>query len=71
MYLKLLVFSLHFNSRKAEEPVAAFMIEEDRNSGFKTYFSSLPSMKPSYMDMLQKNVESYEMTKEVLPNGEN
>ena len=62
---------MHFNSRKAEEPVAAFMIEEDRNSGFKTYFSSLPSMKSSYMDMLQKNVESYEMTKEVLPNGEN
>lgn len=62
---------MHFNSRKAEEPVAAFMIEEDRNSGFKTYFSLLPSMKPSYMDMLQKNVESYEMTKEVLPNGEN
>ena len=67
--MKLLISSMFFDSGKAEEPVSAFIIENGHDSGFKTYFSSLPEMKPSYLATLQEGV-SATMEMEVLPSGE-
>ena len=67
--MKLLISSMFFDSGKAEEPVAAFIIENNGDSGFKTYFSSLPEMKPSYLEKLQEGADTT-VEKEVLPNGE-
>lgn len=49
--------------------MSAFIIENGHDSGFNTYFSSLPEMKPSYLATLQEGV-STAMEKEVLPSGE-
>lgn len=67
--MKLLLSSMFFESGKAEEPVAVFIIENANDSGFKTYFSSLPEMKSSYLEKLRESV-SITIEKEVLSNGE-